>query len=213
MRDGFAWMKKHVSDHSAVNYIQQVIIRLLKTSDLSFQIHLLNEIDLESIKFVAASAGHESLWYQRRLFSKTFLIWISQNVWILENSEQNDFAENSSHFATSINSFLSMIQEYSITNNLHQFLSEDYDVTQDLNSQNNFFQNIQNILKSANLQQDNQHSFTIRNQQIIVAYIHKYLSLELDLVLGLLTDDMSWNPQLQLKYSLRYLYYLLHLVC
>lgn len=194
-----------MSDHSAVNYIHQVVLRLLKTSNLQFQIRLLSEVGVEEIKLLTSYAGHESLWYQRRLFSTTFFSWIFQNSWL--NLCHSDIAQYSSQLVSSIQDLSNMIREYSGERNIQRFQVDNYDVNIYLTSENNFFENIQNYLNLNNVQDE--MSSSSREWAPLIACIYKYISLEINLVLALLTDDMSWNPELQLKFSFRYLYYLL----
>jgi hypothetical protein len=70
------WLKKHVSDHSAVNHFCQVLVLSLNKCEqdqsqagVTRQLDILELVLVASMRVAYTCAGHESLWYLRRMVS------------------------------------------------------------------------------------------------------------------------------------------------
>jgi hypothetical protein len=200
-----------------VSYLHQVLILLLEKnfetplSDLHiFQSDLLHGVGAENMKLLTSSAGHESLWYQRRLFSVVFLSWISKNNYALDHSYSNpELSQPFSDLKATVCQLSQAIQRCSLDVDNEDFQddqSEEYDVDRHIVSQKRFFQDLH--LESASSPQHISHE----QAHHMISLIQQWLHLEIHFVLSLLSDEMSWNPKLQRKYGLRYLYFLIFVV-
>lgn len=156
------------------------------------------------MKLLTSSAGHESLWYQRRLFSFVFLTWMSK-----KNSSRS-YSDSSPEFSkfTDLTAVLVRLSELlshcPLDSNNGDDQSDEYDVDSHISSHRCFFEKFQQ--DSLSSQQP--------HEQVgdLIPCMQHWLHLEIHFVLSLLSDEVSWNPKLQRKYGLRYLYFVIFVV-
>jgi hypothetical protein len=210
------WLKKHVSDHSAVSYLHQVLILLLeKTFELPvlelgiFQRDLLHQVGAENMRLVTSSAGHESLWYQRRLFSTVLLSWISKKHPNLCHFNSNlELCPHFSALKATVEKLSQALTHSSLEEDedSQDEQTEEYNVDRHINSQKRFFEELHPGSAATLPHVSHEHL------EQLIPWIQQWLYLEIRFVLSLLSDEMSWNPKLQRKYGLRYLYFLIFVV-
>jgi hypothetical protein len=228
IRGTFVWLRKHVSDHSAVSYLHQIVLLLLdrksKNSDSADspqqqQLALLHEVGAENMKLLTSFAGHESLWYQRRLFSVTLLSSLFQMTNFQSppslSSDGSLWSDDLSLLTTATTEFLETIRQYfnedctlQVTPSPSQS-DDEYNVEVSIAQQKNFFEEQIRpapIARPASLP----HPQSVVHQMVSLTI--QWLTHEMRFVLDLLSDDMSYSPLLQQKYALRYIFFLTYLV-
>eukprot|EP00602_Paraphysomonas_sp_CaronLab_P005103 CAMPEP_0185035006 /NCGR_PEP_ID=MMETSP1103-20130426/25634_1 /TAXON_ID=36769 /ORGANISM="Paraphysomonas bandaiensis, Strain Caron Lab Isolate" /LENGTH=162 /DNA_ID=CAMNT_0027571899 /DNA_START=247 /DNA_END=732 /DNA_ORIENTATION=- len=69
------WLRKHVSDHSAVSHYTQVVLLLSKLG-----VHVMPKAVREGVELVGKCAGHESLWYLRRTLASILIDRVTHDM-------------------------------------------------------------------------------------------------------------------------------------
>jgi hypothetical protein len=173
------------------------------------------------MKLVTSYAGHESLWYQRRLFSLTLLSCLLQmtkchSLPTLASAEEMS-SKGLSDLTSTTAEFLETIQQYFNEDRTSQAAppssaqsgEEEYSVELSIEQQRKFLSPSLSVPPSL-APSAAPEPLDVVHQMVSLAL--RWISHEMKFVLDLLADDMSWSPLLQQKYALRYIYYLTFLV-